>query len=276
MQERTKGWRFIVDGPADAAWNMAVDEALAASAAAGDALPALRIYRWRRPAVTIGYFQSWQEEVDHGYCRRHGLDVVRRITGGRAIVHDPDEITYSVTAPLEGPFRGASLHEIYTRLSEALVRGLRLLGIPAEFTGGRRRAAGRGRTPVCFQSLSFAEASVQGRKVIGSAQKRWSRRFLQQGSIPLTIRTGTTFSALSFPTEALRERALRAAPRKMAGLREFRPGIGPDEIVEALRRGFAESFGVRMLDDGPTGTERDRARELVRTRYGAAAWNMRR
>ncbi|MEW5933385.1 MAG: biotin/lipoate A/B protein ligase family protein, partial [Bacillota bacterium] len=130
-------WRLIRDGYHDGATNMAVDEAIMLAHARGEVPPTLRFYGWRPPALSLGYAQKAEREVDLEACRRAGVDVVRRPTGGRAVLHDR-EVTYSVvisTALFPG-----SVVETYRRLSAGLVEGLRLLGLQAEVQEGPPRA----------------------------------------------------------------------------------------------------------------------------------------
>lgn len=256
--------------------NMAVDEAISLATRKNEAPPTLRMYIWSRPAITIGYFQKIREEVDMDYCLGKGMDIVRRLTGGRAIVHCPEELTYSFSAPFTGPFRKGKLHDTYMAISEAFVAGLRDLAIDAEMTTVRKTPAGQERSPVCFQSLGFAETSVAGRKVMGSAQKRWTKGFLQQGSIPLDLDFDLLYSALSFRSAASRKRARKAAESKMAGLRQFAPGLAIEDLTQAVKKGFERRFNVSMetgyLSDG----ERDTANELLESRYRNRSWNCRR
>lgn len=266
-------WRLIIDGPGNAAWNMSVDEALAVSARKKGRPPVLRLYDWAGPALTLGYFQKYNEEVDRGFCEKCALDVVRRLTGGRAVVHDPEEVTYSFSAPFSPHFEGQDLQQTYRNLSKAFIHGLNRLGMNAVMSTAKRPGQRPGRNPVCFQSLSFAEAAVDGRKIIGSAQKRWSNGFLQQGSIPLELNYEMLFAALRFQTEESRERSRQRACRKMAGLREFVSDLKKDDVVDAIRAGFESTFGIHFASSALTEQERSLARTLMTTRYEAPEWN---
>lgn len=269
-------WRLIIDHRGGPAINMAVDEAISLSTKKDNAPPTLRIYFWSRPAVTIGYFQKIREEVDLRYCLERGIDVVRRLTGGRAIVHDLEELTYSFSAPFEDPFKNRNLHDTYLAISEAFVTGFRDLAIDVEMCSARSTSSRPGRSPVCFQSLGLAEASVNGRKVIGSAQKRWTKGFLQQGSIPLDLNFDLLYRALSFPSDALRKRAREAANKKMAGLRSFAPELSMEELTDAIRRGFERRFNVILETEKISSEEQNTVSELLERRYGNESWNNKR
>jgi len=170
--------RVFYDGPSTGAVNMERDAALLA-AHTGGADPILRLYRWEPAAVTIGYNQD-PAAFDTGGFGAAGYDVVRRPTGGRAILH-ADELTYAVIGSSPGPVFGTTLHDTYMKINEALLAFLAGLGIAADISPGESRDEARG--PVCFQSAGRHEVCVDGKKIIGSAQRRTGGVFLQHGSI---------------------------------------------------------------------------------------------
>jgi lipoate-protein ligase A len=170
--------RVFYDRAATGALNMGRDTSLLAGHKPGDD-PILRLYRWEPAAVTIGYNQDFTD-FDEAGIRAAGYDLVRRPTGGRAILH-ADELTYAVIGTSPGPVFGASLNETYLKINQALLAFLTDLGIPADISTGESREAARGL--VCFRSAGRHEISVGGRKIIGSAQRRTGGVFLQHGSI---------------------------------------------------------------------------------------------
>ncbi len=170
--------RILIDGAADGATNMARDAALLDEHRPGDP-PVLRLYRWRPFAVSYGYHQSL-EGFDADAIAAAGYGLVRRPTGGRAILH-ADELTYAVVGTSPSELFGTTLHQTYTRINEALVLFLRDLGLPADVSGGESRDDARGM--VCFKSAGRHEINVRGRKLVGSAQRRRGDVFLQHGSI---------------------------------------------------------------------------------------------
>ncbi len=154
------------------------DQILLASHRPGDD-PVLRVYGWQPAAVTIGYNQdpaSFNQEA----LTAAGYDLVRRPTGGRAILH-ADELTYAVIGSSPGPIFGSSLHSTYDRINQGLLAFLAGLGVSADVSGGESRSAARG--PACFSSAGQYEIRVGGRKLVGSAQRRTGGVFLQHGSI---------------------------------------------------------------------------------------------
>lgn len=170
--------RVFFDGPASGAVNMDRDASLLAGHHPGDD-PILRLYRWEPAAVTIGYNQDFSAFDEPG-IKSAGYDLVRRPTGGRAILH-ADELTYAVIGSSPGPIFGASLHETYLKINQALLVFLADLGLAADISAGESREAAQGL--VCFRSAGRHEISVAGRKIIGSAQRRKQEVFLQHGSI---------------------------------------------------------------------------------------------
>lgn len=261
---RPSSWRLILSGPCEAAYNMAMDEALAISARCGG--PAtLRLYTWQAPSVTLGAFQR-AGDVDMEFCASNNITVVRRPTGGRAILHTREELTYGFSAPTaEGPF-SRGLFESYALLGGAFGRAFRAAGL--KITNQRSRRAISGRNPLCFKSASYAETSVAGRKIIGSAQRRWSGAMLQQGSIPYAI------------DRDLSDRVFRGGLRHdldtaMCGIMEAGCAMSGEQFANALVRAFEESFDVSLMPSAPTPEEEQRASGLIRDKYRSDRWTLR-
>ncbi len=178
-------WRLIVDGALAGADNMARDVAIMEAVAAGQAPPTLRLYSWTPPCLSLGRHQS-TDAADLEFCRREGIDVVRRPTGGRAVLHHLER-TYAVVAPLGEAPLPRHLQDAYRRICSALVRACRGLGVAAELTGGEVNLALPGpRTAVpCFEAPAGGEVVVAGRKLIGSASRAHRGVLLQHGAILL-------------------------------------------------------------------------------------------
>lgn len=269
-------WRLMVDEPAPGAWNMAVDEALLEAVERGEALPTLRLYRWRPAAVSLGYFQEWERAVDEAACRELGVDVVRRLTGGRAVFHDV-EVTYSVTLPPGHLLAGETVMDGYRRISDALREGLRGLGVDADLARPEPTPAGQGRDALagaCFDSASRYEIEWRGRKLVGSAQlRRASGGVLQHGSIPLRFDPERTARALAPGGKGRRLLAEILASR--AGSLEQALGreVPFEEVAQALTAGFARALGIAWERHPLSPFERARAEALARIRYGDDRWN---
>jgi lipoate-protein ligase A len=170
-------WRLLLSPAADGPQNMALDEALMGRARDTGEFT-LRVYSWSTPTLSLGRNQSARRVYDVDRIRARGLDVVRRPTGGRAILHHR-EITYSVTAPAAG---AGDLRESYDRINRVLVAGLERLGVRTEIAAASGRAAPPGTAP-CFDAPSAGELVLDGKKLAGSAQWRSDGALLQHGSI---------------------------------------------------------------------------------------------
>jgi lipoate-protein ligase A len=234
-------WDLIIDDDLDGISNMAIDAALLEEVESSqDPKTIVRFYRWHRPTVSLGRNQRVDTAVDEMFCAENGVDIVHRPTGGRAVLHD-DELTYAVASNDSTCF-GDTIYANYKSVSEALCAGFNRVGVPALLAPETRRVTaqggGHGTDAPCFMSVSRYELTVQGRKIVGSAQRRLRRSFLQHGSMPL-----------SCDREKLARvtRMADAAPlyAEMAGLQEFLP-IRPSlaELTSALVGSFQDRFSI--------------------------------
>ncbi len=229
-------WHLIIDAePLKGSLNMAVDEFLFRSLAGGSRTY-VRFYRWERPTASLGYSQKTENVIDLEFCRRNGIDVVRRITGGKLVLHHR-EITYSVCSSETGAFTG-TLAGSYKLISQALARGLRRMGLEASLAGASPPFYAKGDLP-CFSQPARDEIEVNGKKIVGSAQKRIGTSFLQHGSIPLVHDEGLL--------KAVSRLGDDPAEIRMTSLSEAlgRP-VDFDWAVARLVEGFEDFFGVRF------------------------------
>lgn len=263
-------WRVLRTPPGPGPWNMAVDEAIAEACAAGNVPPTLRVYGWAPPALSLGYFQSIAE-VDETACAAAGVDIVRRLTGGRAILHDR-ELTYSVVLPER--WLPGSVTAAYRTLAGALVRGLSELG-PGITLEPERRGREAAASAACFDRPASYEVTAQGRKLAGSAQTRRLGCILQHGSIPLALDPAAIFRLLRL-TPAEQARQAQHLARQAISLAEAL-GREPSwaEAADALVVGWEQEFGLTMQEGQLTTAEQERAGELVRDKYGDRAWTAR-
>jgi lipoate-protein ligase A len=263
-------WRLLRHGPATGAENMAIDEAITMAIAEGLAPPTLRFYAWAPPCVSMGRNQK-SAEVDAGRCAARGYGIVRRPTGGRAILHT-DELTYSIIASPDHPLMAGLVLDSYLRLSAGLVAGLTRLGIAAEPAPGTSRP-GPDVSAACFEVPSAYEIVAGTRKVLGSAQARRARSVLQHGSLPLTGDLTRVVDCLTFADEAERETLRRSLHGHAATAEELagRP-ISYAEAEAAMIAGFGEALALDLAPGELTDAERTWAAELVRDRYGNAEW----
>ena len=168
-------WRLIKDGPLDGSENMAVDEALLYALEGSPSPPVLRLYRWKTPTLSIGRLQEDER------LSRLSLPVVRRITGGRAVLHD-SEITYSIVVPASHALYAGGILGAYQAISSCIASAFKGLNIDARMSRARvGRGAGRG--SACFCAPSRHELTIDDKKIVGSAQRRLRNGFLQHGSI---------------------------------------------------------------------------------------------
>jgi len=256
-------WRYIDTGIADASYNMAVDEAIAEMALRGRVPPTLRFYGWAVPSVSLGCFQK-TEDIDTGYCEDRGIPIVRRPTGGRAILHGR-EVTYSFASSKALPCFSGGLLDTYGHLSRAFCTALKSLGLDVEIKNRREKGRILTGSALCFQSVSYGELSVNSRKVIGSAQKRWKEGFLQQGSIQMVIEP-------ELLVRVFRNVDAGKISSTMTGLTEHLPALSPDELKDSIVRAFEEIFVVRLLPMGLTEEEKALALQLQRQKYQSPEW----
>src|SRR5215813_15009221 len=189
-------WKLIIDGTRDGTSNMSIDAALLEEIEASpEPRTVVRFYGWETPTISLGRNQKIERAVDAGYCHANGIDIVHRPTGGRAVLHD-DELTYAVISNDTEAF-GDTIYGNYKRVSEALCLGYKRLGVPAVLSPMTHKSPimEDGGDPPCFVSPSRYELLVNGRKIVGSAQRRVSRSFLQHGSMPITCNRETLAKA---------------------------------------------------------------------------------
>jgi len=266
-------WRLLDTGEADGATNMAIDEAILRAAAQGLAPPTLRFFAWQPPCLSLGQAQSFGD-VDWEACSARGYHVVRRPTGGRAILHT-DELTYSVTASEAEPRVTGGILPSYRRLSAGLLEGLRLLGVPGVEAHhpevaeeGTRDEALNG--PVCFQVPSTYEITVAGKKLVGSAQARRQGVVLQHGTLPLVGDVARICDVLAAHPDRARVLSRAATVEGVLGR-----AVSFHEAAEAMARGFAAALNVELAPGDLLPEERAWADEARRERYSTDAWSRR-
>ncbi len=276
-------WRLLQSPPAEGAWNMAVDEAILDGVRQGESPATLRLYAWEPPCFSLGYAQS-AADVDQAFLERAGWHLVRRPTGGRAILHT-DELTYSVIGPPADPRLAGSVLESYRCLSQALLHALHLLGIPAETHERppenpiRSISSSNPLTanPVCFEVPSNYEITVGGKKLVGSAQARRRNGVLQHGSLPLVGDLTRIVQALALPDEAAcqeaADRLLEHATTVEAVLGKI---ISWEQAARAYVQAFEEVLNLELVPGALSQAEIERAESLRQEKYAHPHWNLRR
>lgn len=267
-------WRLLVTGFADGATNMAIDEAIMRAVAENLAPPTLRFYGWEPPCVSIGYSQSLAGEIDLERCRRDGVEWVRRPTGGRAILHT-DELTYSIVLSLQDPRAFGGVVESYRHLSRGLVAGLAALQVhAAQAAYQERKARQSSLSAACFDIPSHYEITVNGRKLVGSAQTRRLGVLLQHGTLPLTGDITRVVKYLNLPSEAERAVLREKLAARATTLEEvLGRSLSFEEVVRAMSAGFMRALNVVLEAGSLTPPEQAWVEQLKAERYGNPIWN---
>lgn len=251
-------WRLIESPRLTGARNMARDEAILMASESGVRMPALRLYGWSTPTISIGCLQNASA------LARHGLPLVRRITGGRAVLHDR-EITYSVIAPNSlGLFSGGIL-DAYSAISLCIINALKDIGVEAALErAGPRTGKGPGGVAkdACFHTPSRFEVLASGKKLVGSAQRRFKRTFLQHGSIPFSI------------DEALNSRIFGEDINKRMTTIGNLSGISEDEFRPILIHRLSEGLDASFVPSRLTEEEESLEQDLLQSKYLSRGWNL--
>jgi lipoate-protein ligase A len=266
-------WRLIITAPTHGVWNMAADESMLEHIGRGESLPTLRLYAWAPACLSLGHAQPFAD-VDLDRLTQRGWDMVRRPTGGRAILHT-DEITYSVIAPSSEPRVAGSVLESYNRLARALLKAVRALGLDARSNPLSAELSSKhgAANPVCFEVPSAYEITVDGKKLIGSAQARRKEGVLQHGSLPLTGDLARITDVLIFPDESAR---LDAAERLLARATTVESALGRtvtwDEAAQTLCSAFEAELDLHLEQGSLTESENRRLEQLLEQKYGHPVW----
>jgi lipoate-protein ligase A len=266
-------WHLVTDNPTLGAVNMATDEILLQAVARKTRFPTLRLYGWNPLCLSLGYGQRIRE-ADLTRIEARGWDIVRRPTGGKAILHG-NELTYSVTLPQDYDLAQGDIVETYRRISEALLAALRHLGLSPQSEKQAKGNSGLG--PVCFEVPSHYEITAYSKKLIGSAQMRRKLGILQHGTLPLHGDIALICDSLVYPDDASREEA-KANVRERATTLEAVAGypISWDEAAAAIVNGFAETFDIEFTESTLSDDERDCVDMLVNEQYAHPDWTHKR
>ena len=255
-------WRLIVSGPCSGPFNMALDEALAFSVIEGRSQTTLRFYEWETLSVTLGYFQKYQD-INSDYCESSSIPVIRRLTGGRAVLHGKD-LTYSFCAATKDKRFGPTISAAYQKISTAFLKGFHNLGLGAVMTE-RKAKRDALKNPSCFKAVSLAEVTLNGKKIIGSAQKRWSDGILQQGSIMVDF-DPQIMSKIFYHTN-------NDMIKDIGRIKEFNPSVTFSQMITSFIQAFEETFNVKLITTEPDSYEYKMAKELEIRKYSSSQWN---
>lgn len=263
-------WRIIPYRKSDAFENMAVDEAVFLENQKTGSRPTLRFYGWDPPAVSLGFFQDYNEGANEEFCRTNRIDIVRRLTGGKAVLHDR-EITYSLVAGQDNPLFPNGILGTYLTISRCLVHAFSEIGIRADMEPSRRRAAGDGLNSFCFSMPSQYELLVEGRKICGSAQVRSNGSFLQHGSILLEFDPVRTCRAISSSGRTDHLLHMTHSVTSVCDHVPVRPNAA--EFCSILKAAFEICLGVKLEEGRLTPEEERRKEKLLTEKYRNDSWN---
>jgi len=252
-------WRLLDTGLNDAFYNMALDEAIVIARSKNLVPNTIRFFRWNPSAVSIGYFQSMEEEVDIKACDEMGINYVRRRTGGGAVYHDRDgELTYSIIMNENHRLISRDFQETYRTLCSGLVLGLRRLGVPAEFR-------------------PINDIVTQGKKISGNAQTRGMGVVHQHGTILRKVDPDLMFKVLKVPSEKIRDKLIKSVKERVTSINDvLKREVSFKELTDALINGFEDSFGIELTLGSITNFEEDLAQRLKVEKYAAREWNFKR
>jgi lipoate-protein ligase A len=257
---RNMGWRLIDTGYNNAFYNMAVDEALLELSR----VPTLRFYTWRPAAVSLGCFQS-VADINVEHCRNNNIDIVRRITGGKAVFHD-NELTYSfVTVEKEMP---SSIIESYKLISRGVLIALNNLGIGAKF---KEENVKKSKTAFCLNNPSWYEITANNKKIAAAAQTRKNGKVLQHGPILIKVDYKRMCSVFRCDSEKL----LNETRKRVTSLAESGTEVPLKRLKDELKKCFEENFGVRFVEKSLTKKEKMLAQKLAIEKYKTDEWNFR-
>ena len=259
--------RFIDTGFRNAFENMAIDEALLKYCEA----PILRVYGWKPAAISIGYNQDAEKEINLDYCKKNNIEIVRRITGGKAVFHDK-EITYSFILPENNNLIPLEVNESYRIIANALVIALKKIGINADI----KKAPDKIKTPICFNSSNWYELLANGRKISGSAQRRFNGKVLQHGPVLIDFDYNKNNSIFNSNNDF--DNILNLKNRVTSIKNEFKNNNMPimyKELAEAIKSGFKENFNFKMINSPLNNEETKLAEKLTEEKYSTEEWNYR-
>ena len=252
---------------------MAIDEAVFRKSQCREALPTLRFYGWQSPAVSMGYFQNTFREVDVESCRFYGIDIVRRPTGGKAVLHDRD-LSYAVVARGNDPLFPDDILGTYRVISGCIAEGLSRIGIKAEIADEERSFQDNRLKTSCFSSPSRYELLVEGRKICGSAQVRSRGVFLQHGSLLVDFDPFKT-CAVMLPHHHEEERQIEQLRRSVTSIdNHVSQPVDLTMLCDVLRKGFEKVLGIQFVEQDLSPEEEEIGAWLLRNKYLTDTWNI--
>jgi lipoate-protein ligase A len=270
-------WRLIVNKPTNGAWNMAVDESILIAVGRGEVLPTLRLYAWEPPCLSIGYAQAISD-IDLHLLHSRGWDIVRRPTGGSAILHT-DELTYSIIGSDEAYLLKGSLLDSYQKIAQGLLTALEMMGIDASIEtidDTLSQPVTKHREAICFENPSKFEITVSQKKLLGSAQARRKEGILQHGTLPLHGDITRITQVLAYPSEDARSfEAEQMRMRATTVAEVLNRKISWETAAQAFISGFEKHLGFKLIHSDLTLLENQLAAHLFKDKYSNQEWTFR-
>jgi lipoate-protein ligase A len=264
-------FRFINTNSSSATLNMAIDEALIALYQK----PTLRFYTWNKPTISLGYFQKALKHINVDYCNGNKINIVRRLTGGRSVLHF-NELTYSLCMPTNSNYFKETVNSSYQFISTALIKGLSKLSIHASFSPEKTLTKSQFKSGACFDAPSNYEITVEGKKIIGSAQTRKKNILLQHGSILNESNLDLLVNCLNFNSENAKDKFLSLMHQKSISIEDILGNpLSYESQVDAFLDGFKNVFQTNFELDNLTETELSLAYELEQ-KYIDQSWTFKR
>ncbi len=250
-------WRLLLTGASTGATNMAIDRAVLVAHSEGLVPPTVRFYEWNPPAISIGYFQGLDEEVDLVNCRRLGVDYVRRITGGGAVFHE-HELTYSIVISEMHPGIPKNIMDSYGRICGAIVKGLKNLDIDSDYK-------------------PINDIITSGKKISGNAQTRKMKTVLQHGTVLMDVDVDKMFSLLKVPNEKIKDKLIADVKDRVTSIKQIlNEEISFSKAAEAMKNGFEEEFNVKLELGTLTKKEEDLVKKFEKEYFSNKEWNHKR
>ena len=257
MFELKEEWRLLITEDNSAFKNMAMDRAVLVENSNGNVPPTVRFYTWKPSAISIGYFQSLQDEVDLEKCNMIGVDCVRRITGGGAVFHE-NELTYSIVIPESHSQIPKNILDSYGRICGAIIKGLKQLDIESQY-------------------YPINDIITDGKKISGNAQTRKLKTVLQHGTVLLDVDVEKMFTILKVPDEKIKDKLISDVRKRVTSVKNI---LGKDvsfiDSAEAMKIGFEKEFNVELVKGKLTKKEIELTEMFEKSLFSTKEWNQKR
>ncbi len=250
-------WRLLKTNYSTAFTNMAIDRAVLVASSKEKIMPTVRFYGWKPSAISIGYFQSLEGEVDLNICRKLGVDYVRRITGGGAVYHE-EELTYSIVIPETHPQIPKNILRSYGKICGAVIKGLEYLGIESNYA-------------------PINDIITGGKKISGNAQTRKEKIVLQHGTILTDVDVDKMFSVLKVPNEKIKNKLIADVKQRVTSIKHvLGKEVHFEDVAEAMKIGFEKEFDVELIEETLSEEEKELTSKFEKECFSLKDWNHRR